>query len=102
MRFQEDFFTNKRGLLDHFTKMWQVVAAYVGKEPNLLGYEILNEPIGANLYRSPADVLLPGQSNNKFLLPAYKKIYAGIRKYDPVNLIFYEPSTVDVLAGGFY
>ena len=31
MRFQEDFFTNKRGLLDSFAKMWQRVAAYVGK-----------------------------------------------------------------------
>lgn len=68
----------------------------------MLGYEILNEPIGANFYRSPADTLLPGQSNNKFLLPAYKKIYEGIRQYDPVNLIFYEPSVIDVFAGGFY
>lgn len=45
---------------------------------------------------------MPGWSNNKFLLPAYTKIYEGIRQFDPVNLIFYEPSTTDILAGGFY
>lgn len=69
--------------------MWQRVAAYLGKEPNLLGYEILNEPIGANWYRSVPDVIYPGRSNNKFLLPAYSKIYEGIRKFDKLNLIFY-------------
>lgn len=62
----------------------------------------MNEPIGANIYRSLPDALLPGQSNNKFLYPAYKKVYEGIRKYDPINLIFYEPSIIDVFGGGFY
>jgi hypothetical protein len=38
MRLQEEFFTNKRGLLDSFVKMWQRVAAYMGRESNLLGY----------------------------------------------------------------
>lgn len=31
MRFQSDFFTNKRGLLDSFAQMWQTVAAYMSK-----------------------------------------------------------------------
>lgn len=38
MKFQEDFFTNERGLLDHYSNMWEQVAAYVNREPNLLGY----------------------------------------------------------------
>jgi hypothetical protein len=38
MRLQKDFFTNQRGLLDHFTKFWEIVAAYMSEEPNLLGY----------------------------------------------------------------
>lgn len=58
--------------------MWQRVAAYMSKEPNLLGYELLNEPIGSNVYRSIPDVIMPGWTNNKFLLPAYTKIYEGI------------------------
>jgi aryl-phospho-beta-D-glucosidase BglC (GH1 family) len=63
--------------------MWQRVASYIGKEPNLLGYEMINEPIGSNAYRSIPDTLFPGRSNNKFLFPAYTKIYEGIRSYDP-------------------
>jgi hypothetical protein len=53
------------------------------------------------MYKSIPDVLMPGRANNKFLLPAYTKIYEGIRKYDPLNLIFYEPSTTDIFGGGF-
>ena len=41
-------------------------------------------------------------SNNKFLWPAYQKIYSSIRKYDKINLIYYEPSVIDVFGGGFY
>lgn len=54
------------------------------------------------MYKHPGDFIIPGQSNNKYLLPAYKKIYEAIRRYDPVNLIFYEPSTFDFFSGGFY
>jgi aryl-phospho-beta-D-glucosidase BglC (GH1 family) len=82
--------------------MWQKVAAYLCREPNLLGYELINEPIGANLYHSIPDVIVPGQANNKYLLPAYTKIYNAIRTQDPTNLIFYEPSTTDIFSGGFY
>lgn len=45
-------------------------------EPNLVGYEVLNEPFGGNLYKSPSRFLV---ANNKFLIPFYKKVYAKIR-----------------------
>ena len=35
-----------------------------------------------NLYSNPADFILPGANNNKYLLPAYKKLYQSIRKND--------------------
>lgn len=38
MQFQEDFFTDKRGLLTHFIKMWEIVVSYMQNEPNLVGY----------------------------------------------------------------
>jgi len=66
-----------------------------------LGYEFLNEPFGADVYKNPADMLLPGQSNNKYLLPAYRKIVKAIRKHDKKTPIFFEPSIFDVFAGGF-
>jgi len=78
--------------------MWEIVASYMSDEPNIIGYEILNEPIGANAYKNAADVLQPGVSNNKFLLGAYKKIYKAIREVDQKTLIFFEPSILDFLS----
>lgn len=102
MKFQEDFFTNQRGLLDHFCKMWEIVASYMSNEPNIIGYDILNEPIGANAYKNAADVIQPGVSNNKYMLAAYKKIYKTIRSVDQNTLIFFEPSILDFLSEGFF
>lgn len=67
-------------------------------EPNLVGYEIINEPNGANAYRSVYNFLGP---NNKFLLPFYKKVYTKIREADKNNLVFFEPSIFDVFGTGF-
>lgn len=58
-------------------------------EPNIIGYEVLNEPIGANAYKNVADVLQPGVSNNKYMLSAYKKMYQTIRSVDPKTIIFF-------------
>jgi hypothetical protein len=53
-------------------------------------------------YLDPAGTLLPGEVNNKYLLPAYKRILKSIRKYDKHTPIFFEPSTVDVFGGSFF
>lgn len=101
MKLQKDLFTNQRGLLDHLCKFWEIITAYLSDEPNLIGYEFINEPIGYDAYSNPADVLLPGQSNNKYLLPAYRRILQSIRKIDKKTPVFFEPSVIDVFAGGF-
>ena len=67
-------------------------------EPNLVGYEVLNEPFGANAYKNPAHFLV---ANNKYLLPFYKKVYAKLREVDKENLFFFEPSIIDVFGLGF-
>lgn len=82
MQFQEDLFTNKRGLWDSFTNMWKIVASYMSREPNLLGYEFINEPIGSSFYKEPGTTITPGAVNNKYLLPAYRSMYKEVRKLD--------------------
>lgn len=89
MQFQYDLFTNQRGLWDSFTNMWRLVSSYMSREPNLLGYEIMNEPIGSNLYKEPGTTLLPGAQNNKYILPAYKTLYKAIRENDRENPVFF-------------
>ena len=38
MKLQHDLWSNERGLLDHMVKAWEIVAAYLSSEPNLIGY----------------------------------------------------------------
>jgi endoglycosylceramidase len=70
-------------------------------ENNVIGYDIINEPSGATVYKSVYEFLGPGMNNNKFLLPLYKKVSKAIRKIDQTKLLFFEPSVADIL-GGFY
>ena len=54
--------------------MWKAVVSFFKGEKNVIGYDIMNEPIGGNAYKNIYDVLGPGVTNNKYLLPFYKKI----------------------------
>lgn len=101
MKFQQDFFTNEHGLADSFAKMWVEVVKLMKDEPNVIGYEIINEPSGANIYYYPYNFLWPGVSNNKYLLPFYKRVHKALRAVDKEKLFFFEPSVVDVFGGGF-
>ncbi len=79
MRFQKYFFTNQNGVADAFINMWGKVASFFVGEANVLGYELINEPSGGNLYTNPFDYLQVSVDNNKYLLPLYQKIANKIR-----------------------
>ena len=101
MRFSNNFFTNKDGMLDKFISMWEKVAMFFLPEDNVIGYDIINEPSGASIYKGVYEYLGPGMDNNKFLLPFYKKVSKAIRKIDQTKFLFFEPAVADIL-GGFY
>lgn len=101
IKFSRDFFSNKNNMADKFIKMWLNVVSYFKTEENILGYDIINEPSGADMHKNLYDLLGPGVNNNKYLLPFYKKIAKAIRSIDQDNLLFFEPSVADYF-GGFY
>ena len=101
MKFSNDFFTNKNGMNDKFVNMWKNVVAFFKGEPNVLGYDLINEPSGANGWKNIFSMLGPGVNNNRFLLPFYKKLVRAIREIDQDSLVLFEPSVADYI-GGFY
>lgn len=59
--------------------IWKKIAARYAKEPTIVGYDLLNEPI-AHFFKT-ADL-------NPKLEPLYRKIVAGIREVDRNHIIF--------------
>ena len=52
-------YSNKGGLLDKMLAFWSVVAERFSTNENVIGYDILNEPWAANLYREQSLFLHP-------------------------------------------
>jgi len=97
----DDLFHNVNGIADSFAQYWGVVANYFKDFPNVIGYDIINEPITGSPYRSMYEFAFPNVGNNKNLLGLYKKVNAEIRKYDNNKILFFEPGTTDLLGAGF-
>lgn len=56
----DDLFMNKRGIADSFAKSWGVVANFFKDEPNVIGYELINEPPGVSVYKHTKDFVFSG------------------------------------------
>lgn len=77
-------------LKDHYCRSWKEVSRMMGKNPYVLGYDIMNEPFGGDI---PNDA---GQFENGYLKPFYKEAVAAIREGDPDAVCFIEPSIMNL------
>ena len=91
-----NLYTNQSGMLDHFIGHWANVAAVLGNNPYVIGYDLINEPLAANLYADP-ELALPGSFDRKVLQPLYQKLAAVIRQYSAEKIVFFEPVQSDLL-----
>jgi endoglycosylceramidase len=69
------FFANVDGLQDHYAEMLQVVAKRFVGDQNVLGFEIMNEPI----------------ATDDEVVPFHLKAAAALRAVDDQHLILFEP-----------
>jgi len=53
-------FSNTDGLRDAFAEKWAKVVEYMKTEKNIIGYEIINEPIGGDPWDNFIEFLWPG------------------------------------------
>ena len=83
------FWANEDGLRDDFEAMWRVMVRATRDAPNVIGYEIINEP-GAGT----AD---PQDWASDTLTPFYERLAAVIRSESDEALIFVDSTGTDAL-----
>lgn len=84
-------FWNDAGLQGHYIASWKAVAERAKSHPNVLGYDLFNEPFPG--WKWPWD--FEGSELTKF----YAKVSAAIRAVDPAAVIFLEPASVTANEG---
>ena len=95
----QTLYNNTNGLTDSFVALWRQIADYMKDEPNVIGYELINEPFFGDIYNDP-NLLISGVADAEWLTPLYQKTNDQIRTVDNNTIIFFE-STYDPLSLGF-
>ncbi|KAI8817036.1 glycoside hydrolase superfamily, partial [Fimicolochytrium jonesii] len=87
-------YANHDGLLDAFAAYWKRVVEEYRDEPNVIGYEIMNEPWPGNHYKNPL-LLLPNHASSTTLHKMHTHVALSIRSTTPSALLFFEDATWD-------
>ncbi|OBK86394.1 cellulase family glycosylhydrolase [Mycolicibacter sinensis] len=80
------------GLQNHYARMWQNVADYLGGTPGVAGYEIMNEPWLGSPWL--ASLLGDPHFDRETLTPFYDQVISAIRSVDPNTTVYYEPNVL--------
>jgi len=70
---------------------WRTVATAMAGAPGVLGYDLVNEPLGGNFFADPS-LLKPGHADRTILQPWYAELNKVIRAVDPDAIMMYEPT----------
>jgi endoglycosylceramidase len=86
----DHFFANDGALQDRYAAAWAHVAARFRDAPNVLGYDLLNEPWPGSTWQ---DCINPtGCPANDAKLEAFdRRVLTAIRAVDPRGLVWHEP-----------
>ena len=66
-------YANEDGLLDKMFAFWSVVSEKFSQNPNVIGYDILNEPWPANIYKEESLFIEPTKFDKEKLFPLEQK-----------------------------
>ena len=96
-------YDNSDGILDRFGEFWRLIAGRLKAYPNVLGYELLNEPWLGDVPLSFGeidpltnpnwDLWFPKISDSRNMAKMYKILHEYIRQVDNDSIIFFEPAT---------
>ena len=76
---------------DYFRNFWMNITLFFKGEPQILGFELINEPWCGNQFSNPS-LLLPEKANRR-LLDFYLNTIVGIHSIDSTRIVFIEPVT---------
>ena len=98
----QELYNNDRGLLDQFGKFWALIAEKISHYPNVLGYELINEPWLGDVPLSISelnpenpywDLWFPKEADKTNIAGMYRELHNYIRHVDNDTIIFFEPAT---------
>lgn len=75
----QSFFANVNGVRDRYIEMWRKMASRFADHPAVIGYDLMNEPIGDEITE---------------IAPLWTELAAAVREVDPESIIFVEPNAV--------
>lgn len=87
-------YTNHNNLTEVWGAFWAKLAKEVLDLPNVLGFELINEPFAGNPWTDPL-LMLPGRAEAMRLQPAYDVLVHRIREVDQQTLVFFAGVTWD-------
>ncbi|MGH3561324.1 MAG: cellulase family glycosylhydrolase, partial [Mycobacterium sp.] len=79
-------------LENNYTQMWEHVANYFKNDPDVVGYEIMNEPWPGSQWL--ATVFGSPYFDTQELTPFYNQVDSAIRAVDPTTPVFFEPNVL--------
>jgi endoglycosylceramidase len=82
------------GLQDWFAGAWAHTASYFNGNPDVLGYELYNEPFPGTLWETCAVPAVGCPLFDAKLTAFYDRVAAAIRQVDPQTMVWYEPNVI--------
>lgn len=89
-------YTNKYQYQDRFIQFWNVTSKHFAGNPYVVGYDLINEPLAANMFTEPWTAI-PGVNDHVNLQTLYENTQDVIRQNDNDTIIFFEPIQGDLL-----
>ncbi|MDQ3987341.1 MAG: cellulase family glycosylhydrolase [Actinomycetota bacterium] len=90
----DNLWDNTADLHDEYRDAWKHVVVRFKDEPNVIGYDLLNEPWPGSQTESCANPQGCPVFDTEKLQPFFEHVMAGIRKVDPTGIIWWDPNVI--------